>query len=100
MNVFIASLILQGIIRKPELEIYVATDEFLARPTFNKIITANRFQILLKILHSETDQGSDTALKKIWSFIEVLLSSFKSLYKPRRILNVDDTLYLCKGRLS
>jgi len=41
MNVFIALLILQGIIRKPELEMYFATNELLATPIFNKVITAD-----------------------------------------------------------
>ncbi|CAF3703081.1 unnamed protein product [Rotaria sp. Silwood1] len=65
MNVFVALVILQGIIRKPKLEMYFTTDELLATPIFNKIITADRIQLLLKMSHFETDQGPDTALKKI-----------------------------------
>jgi hypothetical protein len=69
MNVFIALLILKGIVKKPKIEMYFATDELLATPIFNKIITANRFQILLKMLYFETDQAPDTALKKIWPVV-------------------------------
>ena len=58
---------------------YFSTNELLATPIFNKIMTANRFQILLKMLHFETDQGPDNKLKKIWPVIEALRSSFKRL---------------------
>ena len=99
-NIFIALLILQGIIRKPELEMYFTTDELLTTPVFNKIMIADRFQILLKMLHFETNQGADNKLKKILPVIDALRSSFKSLYKPGRFLNVDESLHLYKGRLS
>lgn len=100
IHVFIALLILQGIIKKPDLQMYFATDELLATPIFNKIITANRFLILLRMLHFETDQSPDTSLKKIRPVIEILRSSFKRLYSPGRFLNVDESLHLYKGRLS
>ncbi|CAF1325070.1 unnamed protein product [Adineta steineri] len=99
-NVFIALLILQGIIRKPELRMYFTTDELLATPIFSKIITADRFQILLRMLHFENDQGPDNSLKKIWPVVEALRNSFKKLYRPGRFLNVDESLHLYKGRLS
>ncbi|CAF4489514.1 unnamed protein product, partial [Didymodactylos carnosus] len=63
-NAFIALLILQGIIRKPELQMYFSTDELLATSIFNKIMTADRFQILLKMLHFETDHDPDNKLKR------------------------------------
>ena len=79
---------------------YFSTDELLSTPIFNKIMTADRFQILLKMLHFESDQGLDNKLKKIWPVIEVLRSSFKRLYKPGRFLDVDESLHMYKGRLS
>ena len=79
---------------------YFSTDELLATPIFNKIMTANRFQILLKMLYFETDQGPDNKLKKNWLVIEALRSSFKRLYKPGRFLDVDESLHMYKGRLS
>ncbi|CAF3703066.1 unnamed protein product [Rotaria sp. Silwood1] len=83
-NVVIVLLILQGMIKKPDIQMYFTTDELLATPIFNKIINANGFQILLKILHFETDVDPDTTLKKIWPVIEALRSSFRRLYKPGR----------------
>lgn len=65
MYVFIALLILQEIIRKSEFERYFTTDEILATLIFNKLITADRFHLLLKMLHFETDRGPETASKKI-----------------------------------
>ncbi|CAF4506482.1 unnamed protein product [Rotaria sp. Silwood2] len=100
LNVFIALLIWQGIIKKSELQMYFTTDELLATPIFNKIITADRFQLLLKMLHFETDPNPDITLKKIWLVIEVLRSTFKRFYRPGRFLNVDESLHLFKGRLS
>ncbi|CAF1542567.1 unnamed protein product [Adineta ricciae] len=79
---------------------YFTTDELLATPIFNKIMTAGRFQILLKMLHFETNQDVNNKLKKISPVVEALRPSFKRLYKPRRFLNVDESLHLYKGRLS
>ncbi|CAF1274903.1 unnamed protein product [Didymodactylos carnosus] len=81
-NIFLAILILQGIIRKPELQMYFTTDELLATPIFSKILTADLFLMLLKMLHFETDEGSDAKLKKIWAVIEGLGSSFKDYINP------------------
>ena len=96
-NVFIALLILQGIIRKPDLQMYFTTDELLSTSIFNKIITADRFQILLRMLHFENNQSSDSSLKKIWPVIEILRSSFKRLYRPGRFLNVDESFAPVQG---
>ncbi|CAF1521639.1 unnamed protein product [Adineta ricciae] len=98
-NVFLSLLILQEIIKKPELQMYFTTDELLATPIFNKIMTVDRFQLLLKMLHFQTDQDSDNTLKKIVPVVEILRSSFKRLYRPGRVLNVDESLHLYKGRL-
>jgi hypothetical protein len=79
---------------------YFTTDELLTIPIFNKIMNADRFQILLKMLHFETNQGTDDILKKVSPVIEALRSSCKRLYKSERFLNVDESLHLYKGRLS
>ena len=44
---------------------YFTTDEVLAIPIFNKIVTAYRSQLLFNMLHFEADTKLDTKLKKI-----------------------------------
>jgi hypothetical protein len=51
-NIFLAILILQGIIRKPELQMYFTTDELLATRIFSKILAADRLLMLLKMLNA------------------------------------------------
>ncbi|KAI2644907.1 PiggyBac transposable element-derived protein 4 [Labeo rohita] len=48
---FLGLFFLTGIIHKPQLDVYLSTDEMLATPYFSKVISRNRFKIICRFLH-------------------------------------------------
>ena len=73
---------------------------------FNRIISRNRFQSILKFLHFANnteynvhDPNRDK-MYKIRPIVELLTSIFKSVYVPNEHISIDEELLLWKGRLS
>ena len=51
MKTFIALIFLMGVVYKPSIPLYWSTDELFHTPIFQKGMTCNRFQLILKFLH-------------------------------------------------
>ena len=107
MKIFIAHLIVMGLVKKSRLEKYWCKDHFTATPFFGTYMSRNRFQNILWNLHvsSETDvnpqygaPGHD-ALFKIRPFIEMLQRNFKYTYIPNKETSMDESCCPFKGRV-
>ncbi|KAG0414573.1 hypothetical protein HPB47_008269 [Ixodes persulcatus] len=51
LKVFLALILLQGIIDKPELAMYWSTRRILQTPIFGELMSKNRFHLIMKFLH-------------------------------------------------
>lgn len=99
---FMAILVLQGIIRKPTLQMYYSKRESICTPFFSKVMPRERFLLLCKFLHFEnnTNMTSGSKLRKIEKLVKIIQQKFKTLYIPTQDICIDECLVLWKGRLS
>ncbi|XP_012273615.1 piggyBac transposable element-derived protein 4 [Orussus abietinus] len=101
---FIAILILQGIVKKPALDMYFLKREIICSPFFGKIFSADRFLLLCKFLYFENNAPHNDMpskkLCKIKTVLEYVINKCKSLYTPKMDICIDESLLMWKGRLS
>lgn len=107
MWVFLALLLLQGIVHKPRQQWYWSKNKLLSTPVFGEVMSCHRFLLIMRMLHfvdnaSITDLSSHPQPKlcKIWPFLERLLKNYRSAYIPERDISIDESLMLFKGRLG
>lgn len=106
MKLFFAHLILMGLTRKPEIELYWATDSFTNMPFFGRFMSRDRFTSILSNLHvaDDTDnpkygeEGHDP-LAKLRPFITLLNEKFVDVYESEQELSLDEGCCPFKGRL-
>ncbi|KAF8785039.1 PiggyBac transposable element-derived protein like [Argiope bruennichi] len=105
IRVFLALLILQGILQKPIQKLYWSQIPYFYTPFFGQIMSERRFALLMKFLHFTNNATIDTSnhpqpgLRKIYEVYEALNRKFKSSYIPECEVTVDESLLLYKGRL-
>ena len=110
LKLWMAHVILMGLVRKPNIEMYWTSDPFTKTPFFGKLMSRDRFTALLANLHVDDDtenppfvsalpnNGHDP-LAKMRSFINMLDRNFLSVYKPERDISIDEGCMPWKGRL-
>ena len=104
MKKFIGTLLLMGIVYKPDLHLYWSTDIHYSTPAFSKIMKRDRFYLILKFLHFNNNETVDPEnpdrLHKVRPLIELLRERFRKVYSLGKNLSVDESLVLYKGRLT
>ena len=108
MKTFFGLLILSGIIKKPNLNMYWSTKELISTPVFSKVMSRDRVRLIRKFLHfnDNNDPAYDSTaedrdrLHKIQPFLDLARDRFRNVYQPGRNLSVDESLVLFKGRLK
>ena len=104
MKKFIGTLLLMGIVYKPDLHMHWSTDIYYLTPAFSKIMKRDRFYLILKFLHFNNNEIVDPEnpdwLQKVRPLIELLRERFRKVYSPGNNLSVDESLVLYKGRLK
>ncbi|KAH9375209.1 hypothetical protein HPB48_012887 [Haemaphysalis longicornis] len=104
--VFLALIILQGIVGKPHVEMYWSTKKILETPVFSKAMSRNRFNALVRCLHftnfktTDEDPHPHPRLWKLWPVITRLNEAFLDAYVPKQDVSVDESLLLFMGRLA
>lgn len=107
LKVLLGIFIYQGIIQKPEIELYWSTKPLLETPYVRKIMTEKRFNLLLKCLHFSDNNlvpnFTSSAQKSFWKikkFFDALIERFSTVYIPEAEVVVDESLMLWKGQLA
>ena len=106
IKVYLALLLLQGIVRKPKEVLYFSKKSSLYTPFFRRIMSCDRFLLLSKFLHfTNNDNTVDTPnvpqkLVKLWPVLQHMKNKFSSVYVPEEHVSIDESLMLWKGRLS
>lgn len=106
LKVFVAHLLVMGVLRKTELESYWSSSGVCKVPFFGKWMSRNRFTSILSNFHITDDStnppfgkfGHD-ALAKLRPFLTMCQENFKFTYKPHRDLSLDESCCPWKGRL-
>ena len=106
LRIFVAHLIILGLIRKPDLESYWTCGSTMSTPFFGKYMSRNRFTGILSNIHLADDsdnprygQDGHNALAKIQPFVDMMDRNFRHMYKPKRDLSMDEGCCPWKGRL-
>ncbi|XP_035216381.1 piggyBac transposable element-derived protein 4-like [Stegodyphus dumicola] len=106
MSIFLALLLLQGIVQKPVERCFWSKRPILDTPFFGKIMTERRFSLIMKFLHFEdnsTLKGKNypnPKLKNIHTLHEMIISNFKTVYIPEKDISIDESLIAYKGLLG
>lgn len=106
LKVFLGLVILQGVVKKPEMEQYWSKNPMLMTPFFLQAMSFRRFKQIKQFLHfsNNAEYNPQThpypKLNKIWPILEKLNCLFKNSLTPDRDVTIDESLLLFKGRLS
>uniref|UniRef100_A0A667ZA88 PiggyBac transposable element-derived protein domain-containing protein n=1 Tax=Myripristis murdjan TaxID=586833 RepID=A0A667ZA88_9TELE len=104
MKNFLGLFFLTGIIRKHDIEMYWSTEEMLATPYFNKVMSRNRFEIIWRFLHFSDNKArpaNDTdRLYKVLPVLDYLVSKFREMYQPSTNICIDEGMLLWRGHLA
>ena len=98
---FFGLFFLTGLIKKTELAEYWSTDEVLSTPYFAKVMSRNRFQLILRFLHyTDRPQDSDDRIFRVRPILEYLVRKWQEMFQPGKHISVDEGTLLWRGRLS
>ncbi|CAK9809115.1 PiggyBac transposable element-derived protein 4 [Anthophora quadrimaculata] len=85
--------------KKLSLKEYWLTDELLKSGIFRKIMSRDRYMMLLQMLHfNDNSTTTDDPLAKIRPVINKIKTSFSQSFVPYENLCIDESLLLYKGR--
>ena len=107
MQAFISILLLSGISKRSNFELYWSTDSLLDMRGFREIMPRDRFLILLQFFHvvNNNDQPlrDDAAYDKAFKIrpvIDYLVPKWQQYFGPDRELSVDESIIPFKGRTT
>ena len=107
MKVFVAHLIVMGILKKNSLEQYWSRDSIINMPFFGHYMSRNCFQNILWNLHisdpDETNPPKGEAdhdpLFLVRPMVDMMQRNFHTKYKPGKELSLDESTCPFKGRV-
>ena len=107
MKVFVAHLIVMGILKKNSLEQYWSRDSILNMPFFGHYMSRNRFQNILWNLHvsnpDETNPPKGEAehdpLFLVRPMVDMMQRNFHTKYRPGKELSLDESKCPFMGRV-
>ena len=92
MKIFIAHLILMGIVKKSQIAKYWSRNVLTETPYFGKTMMRNQFLLIMKNLHIVNNMFDDKSDKlfKICPFVKMCNENFKYVYTCKSPLSVDE----------
>ena len=107
MKVFVAHLIVMGILKKNSLEQYWSRDSILNTPFFGHYMSINHFQNILWNLHvSDLDEtnpqkgeANHDPLFLVRPMVGMMQRNFCTKYRPGKELSLDESTCPFKGRV-
>ena len=107
MKVFVAHLIVMGIVKKNSLEEYWSRDSILNAPFLGHYMSRNHFQNILWNLHvSDPDEtnpkkgeANHDPLFLVRPMVDMMQRNFHTKYRPGKELSLDESTCPFKGRV-
>ena len=107
MKVFVAHLVVMGILKKNSLEQYWSRDNIFNMPFFGHYMSRNHFQNILWNLHisnpDETNPPKGEAdhdpLFLVRPMVDMMQRNFHTKYRPGKELSLDESMCPFKGRV-
>ena len=91
---FFGLIIWMGLVKLPSINLYWSTDPVYYHPFPHKIMSRNRFELLLKMLHFTNNETADIT-KRLWKIqpiLDELNENFKKYYNPQELVCVDESM--------
>ncbi len=93
MGVFLALVMLMGVLKKNNFRDYWSSDLLLQTPTFSKVITVNRFINILRALHFTGNleafaNNMTEKMNKIQTVFDHLRRKFREAFYPYKNVNM------------
>ena len=106
LKIWVAHLIVMGLVRKTDIEKYWSLSELTRTPFFGSYMKRDRFQGILWNFHLNDDslnprygQENHDALAKLRNFLDMCCRTFQHTYSPLSNLSLDEGCCPWKGRL-
>jgi hypothetical protein len=101
MKKFFGLTLLMGMIKKPEIRDYWATDLLMSSPFFHheQSLSRNRYLEILRFIRFSDPFSTTNKYSRVQDTLR-LVHDTCALYIPTSSLSIDETLLLFKGRLS
>lgn len=98
---FIGIVAYMGMVKMPSLDKYWSTDELFHIGTIPKIMSRNRFQLLLRMRHFSNNATCPDGdrLHKVKPLLEELIQNFQAVFTPGRTFCIDESIVPFQGRL-
>jgi hypothetical protein len=98
---FLGIICYMGIVRMPQISDYWTTDIYFRNSIIPTIMSRNRFELLLRMLHFSNNENcpENDRLFKIQPVAQYLITKFQETYTPGEVVCVDETIVPFKGRL-
>ena len=100
MRQFLGVLLHMGCVKMPSLEHYWSKSSLYRFPLFSRIMSRNKFQLILRFWHfiNNEDSGSGR-LCKIIGLLDHLNNAMENIYCPNKNISIDESMMLWKGPL-
>ena len=105
MKLFLAISLSFGLTQKPDLDLYWTTDPLLETPIYGKLMSRDRYLLILSNLHLVPNDPPDRVafedpLYKLRPLIDMIQRKFIDVYTPGRDISFDEGTCPWKGRLK
>lgn len=105
MKAFLSLLFCMGLVEKAEIEDYWASFWPTYTPGFAKIMSRNRFELIMSFLHFADNskyvkrgQPNHDCLFKVRPIIDLIVPRFAAVYSPHKELSLNEMTIALKGR--
>ena len=105
MKAFLALHMTMGLVEKHEIEDYWETFWLTATPGFSRIMSHDRFELILSFLHYANNedhvargQPGHDRLFKVRQLIDMIVPKFRQVFSPRKEVAIDEMTIAFKGR--
>ena len=90
-----------GIVKLPKLTDYWSKDEMLGQPFVKKLMSRNRFEILLRMLHfmNNEEANKNDHLSKIGEILDTLNLNFSQDFTSNESICINDSMVPFRGRI-
>lgn len=98
---FFGLILYMGIVRLPKISDYWTKDKIMGQQFPRTIMSRNRFELLLSMLHfSQRDEENTTdRLHRVKELLEIMNENFKKNYTPGEDLCIDESMVPFRGRI-
>lgn len=97
---FFGILVAMGLCSVPSINLYWSKDTLFHNTFISSVMTRDRFLLLLKFIHfANNEHANNNKLYKIEHVLSLLLKNYQAVFKPGRILVIDESMIPFRGRL-